>query len=194
MCPKQRCGARPSFSFPARFRTREKMRATPECFPRVAKDRAPQAHGRGAEQLAPVIRSRGASPASGHGRPRAVPCFFSEFPFPRVSASDSDSDSEFLSERILRGSLMRAVSGVSFPISDRRSAERLANCRSEIPTNSDSFPCRSRPRRAGDPSASIAYNVWSSRSCEQSEQFARVPVRSAPPYFPSRRASARGKK
>jgi hypothetical protein len=31
-----------------------------------------------------------------------------------------------------------------------------------------------------------------SRSCERSEQFARVPVRSAPSYFLSRRASARG--
>jgi hypothetical protein len=33
---------------------------------------------------------------------------------------------------------------------------------------------------AGDPSATMAYNVWSSRSCERSEQFARGPVRSAP--------------
>jgi hypothetical protein len=36
----------------ARFRTREKMKAQPECFPRAGKDRAPEAAcRRGAEQV-----------------------------------------------------------------------------------------------------------------------------------------------
>jgi hypothetical protein len=46
-----------------------------------------------------------------------------------------------------------------------------------------SLPFRSRPRRAGDPSATMAYNDWRSRSCERSEQFVRSPARCAHPFL-----------
>ena len=76
---ERRCGTRPYFSCPARFRTREKMRATPECFPRAARTEH-RSEGKAAAQERSghprVIRSSGLFPASGHGRPRAVP-----FPF-----------------------------------------------------------------------------------------------------------------
>ena len=53
MCPKRWCGTH-AFNTPesVRFRTREKMKAKPECFPRTREDRAPEAAcRRGAERV-----------------------------------------------------------------------------------------------------------------------------------------------
>ena len=53
MCPKRWCGTHASNTPESvRFRTREKMKAKPKCFPRTREDRAPEAAcRRGAERV-----------------------------------------------------------------------------------------------------------------------------------------------
>ena len=72
---ERRCGTRPYFSCPARFRTREKMRATPECFPRAARtEHRRRPDRRGAEWLPVVRRSAGADPERDRQELRHIPC------------------------------------------------------------------------------------------------------------------------
>jgi hypothetical protein len=196
-----RRGARDSKTLEfARVRVSEQMERS-EMVRERAKDRAPEPQRRGAEWLRLVIRRSGASPAEAtDGRSRSPSTSTPAFP-PKNSHTNTSIEQ-------CRNSILKDKSGffnqnsAGIPLRPFLSgAERgpylillsryfgvlcYEQCRDSPSENRlhSSLPFRSRPRRAGDPSATMAYNVWRKRSASASEHLSDARRGARDSYIP----------
>ena len=178
--PEFRCGTRLLSSSPARFRTREKMRAKPECFPRGTSGRAPERSG-GAQRPAGVSRS---APAPNSWRSEAwTPSQVPSLPTARPSLRKRDDNG-------LPGRNMRRCASAQQP--DWRSGPGistafLATPKRPLRKNQGMLNSAAHPlfpfRRPGGPPINprgIAANVLATRRFARSAKCARAAARNAP--------------